>query len=168
VTIDGQEAIDPIAKGPRAASARTGDRREELFAAPGLRTGRLGPQEYRYRSRRENDTALRRRLRELASERRRLGYRRLLVLLRREGFEVNHKRLFPLVREERLTVRTRGGRKRALDTRAPLDPPVRPNERWSLDFASDVRTDGRRVRVLVVMDDLSRKRPARPLLRGWP
>jgi len=95
-------------------------------------------------------------LRELASERRRFGYRRLLILLRREGFEVNHKRLFRLYREERLTVRKRGGRKRALGTRAPLGLPVRPNERWSLDFASDVLTDGRRFRVLVVMDDFSR------------
>jgi len=96
-------------------------------------------------------------LRELASERRRFGYRRLLILLRCEGFEVNHKRLFRLVREERLTVRKRGGRKRALGTRAPLGLPVRPNERWSLHFASDVRTDGRRFRILVVMDDLSRE-----------
>jgi putative transposase len=117
----------------------------------------LDPKTYRYRSRREDDAALRRRLRDLASERRRFGYRRLLILLRREGFEVNHKRLFRLYREERLTVRKRGGRKRALGTRAPLGLPVRPNERWSLDFASDVLTDGRRFRVLVVMDDFSRE-----------
>ena len=117
----------------------------------------LDPKTYRYRSRREDDAALRRRLRERASERRRFGYRRLLILLRREGFEVDHKRLFRLYREERLTVRKRGGRKRALGTRAPLGLPVRPNERWSLDLASDVLTDGRRFRVLVVMDDFSRE-----------
>lgn len=117
----------------------------------------LDPKTYRYRSRREDDAALRRRLRDLASERRRFGYRRLLILLRREGFEVNHKRLFRLYREERLTVRKRGGRKRALGTRAPLGLPVGPNERWSLDFTSDVLTDGRRFRVLVVMDDFSRE-----------
>jgi putative transposase len=117
----------------------------------------LDPKTYRYRSRRPDDADLRRRLRELASERRRFGYRRLLLLLRREGFEVNHKRLFRLYREERLTVRKRGGRKRALGTRAPLGLPMRPNERWSLDFASDVLTDGRRFRILVVMDDFSRE-----------
>ena len=74
----------------------------------------------RYRSRRPRDTGLRERLRALARERRRFGYRRLQVLLRREGFIVNHKRLFRLYREERLMVRRRGGRKRALGTRAPL------------------------------------------------
>ena len=63
---------------------------------------------------------MRERLRALARERRRFGYRRLQVLLRREGFIVNHKRLFRLYREERLMVRRRGGRKRALGTRAPL------------------------------------------------
>ena len=74
----------------------------------------------RYRSRRPRDTGLRERLRALARERRRFGYRRLQVLLQREGFIVNHKRLFRLYREERLMVRRRGGRKRALGTRAPL------------------------------------------------
>ena len=68
----------------------------------------------RYRSRRGDDVALRERLRALARERRRFGYRRLLIFLRREGFAVNHKRLFRIYREERLMVRKRGGRKRAL------------------------------------------------------
>jgi putative transposase len=92
-------------------------------------------------------------LRGLAAARRRFGNRRLLIRPRREGFAVNHKCLFRLYREERLTVRKRGGRKHALGTRAPLGLPVQPNERWSLDFASDVLTDGHRFRVLVVMDD---------------
>ncbi len=68
----------------------------------------------RYCSRRPADTELRDRLRALAHERRRFGYRRLHVLLRREGFVVNHKRLFRIYREERLMVRRRGGRKRAI------------------------------------------------------
>ena len=72
---------------------------------------------------------MRERLRALARERRRFGYRRLHVLLRREGFIVNHKRLFRLYREERLMVRRRGGRKRALGTRAPLAVPQWPNDR---------------------------------------
>jgi putative transposase len=72
----------------------------------------------RYRSRRPDDAELRVRLRALAHARRRFGYRRLLIFLRREGFMVNHKRLFRLYREERLMVRRRSGRKRALGTRA--------------------------------------------------
>src|SRR6516165_5352816 len=91
----------------------------------------------RYRSRRGDDVQLRARLRSLAHVRRRFGYRRLYVLLRREGFIVNHKRLFRLYREERLIVRRRGGRKRALGTRAPMTIPQLPNERWSIDFAAD-------------------------------
>jgi len=93
----------------------------------------------------------------LAHERRRFGYRRLHVLLRREGYEVNHKKLFRLYREERLTVRRRGGRKRAIGTRAPMLLPLAPNERWSLDFVSDQFTDGRRLRILTVVDDCTRE-----------
>ena len=119
--------------------------------------GLIGLAPKTYRSRRPDDAGLRLRLRELAAARRRFGYRRLLILLRREGFVVNHKRLFRLYREERLTVRKRGGRKRALGTRAPMTIPQAPNQRWSLDFASDVLDDGRRFRVLVVVDDFSRE-----------
>jgi len=111
----------------------------------------------RYRSRRSNDAELRARLRALAHERRRFGYRRLHVFLKQEGFRVNHKRLFRLYREERLMVRRRGGRKRALGTRAPMSIPQLPNDRWSLDFVADQFIDGRRMRVLVVVDDCSRE-----------
>src|ERR1017187_1501931 len=88
-----------------------------------------------------DDAVLRARLRELAAVRRRFGYRRLLILLRREGTLVNHKKLRRLCREERLQVRRRGGRKRALGTRAPLTLPQAPNQRWSLDFVSDQLSD---------------------------
>ena len=117
----------------------------------------FAPKTYGYRSRCPDDGDLRRRLRRLAAERRRFGYRRLLILLRRDGVVVNHKRLFRLYREERLAVRKRGGRKRALGTRAPLTIPQAPNQRWSLDFAADVLSDGRRLRILVVVDDFSRE-----------
>ncbi len=80
----------------------------------------MEPKTYRYASRRPDDAATRTRLRALANERRRFGYRRLHILLRREGVTLNHKKLFRLYREERLTVRRRGGRKRALGTRAPM------------------------------------------------
>lgn len=118
---------------------------------------RIDPRVYRYRSRRSDDEALRRRLRELASERRRFGYRRLHILLKREGMEVNRKKVYRLYREEGLTVRKRGGRKRALGTRAPMAIPQEANQRWSLDFVSDSLTDGRRFRVLCVIDDFSRE-----------
>jgi putative transposase len=111
----------------------------------------------RYRSRRPDDRALRERLKALAHERRRFGYRRLHVFLKREGFAVNDKRLFRLYREERLTVRRRGGRKRALGTRAPMLVPQFPNDRWSIDFVSDQFLDGRRLRILAVVDDCTRE-----------
>jgi putative transposase len=111
----------------------------------------------RYCSRRPDDGLLRERLRLLAHERRRFGYRRLHVLLRREGFQVNHKRLFRLYREERLGVRRRKGRKRALGIRAPLAAANGINVRWSLDFVHDQLTDGRRFRILTVVDDATRE-----------
>lgn len=106
----------------------------------------MEPKTYRYASARPDDAGVRARLRALAAERRRFGYRRLHILLRREGVVLNHKKLLRLYREERLTVRRRGGRKRALGTRAPMTPPQEPNQRWSLDFVSDVLADGRRLR----------------------
>src|SRR5262249_26223146 len=110
-----------------------------------------------YRARRPDDAALGERLRALARERRRFGYRRLLILLRREGLVINHKRLFRIYREERLMVRRRGGRKRALGTRAPMPVPLAPNDRWSLDFISDQFVCGRRFRILAIFDDCTRE-----------
>ena len=100
---------------------------------------------------------MRQRIRELAAERRRFGYRRLQVLLEREGIHMNHKRFRRLYREEKLQVKRRGGRKRALGTRRPMVLPEAPNQRWSLDFVSDAFTDGRRFRILAVVDDFSRE-----------
>jgi putative transposase len=111
----------------------------------------------RYRSRRPNDGTIRRRLRELAALRRRFGYRRLHILLDREGVRVNHKKLRRIYGEERLQVRRRSGRKRALGTRAPLTIPQGPNQRWSLDFLGDALDDGRRFRILAVVDDFTRE-----------
>ena len=111
----------------------------------------------RYRSRRPDDPALRERLRALARERRRFGYRRLLIFLRREGFVVNHKRLFRLYREERLMVRKRGGRKRALGTRTPMPVPAQPHDLWVLDFVSDQLDCGRRFRILAIYDVCTRQ-----------
>ncbi|MBZ4691110.1 MAG: family transposase [Cereibacter sp.] len=117
----------------------------------------IDPRVHRYRSSRPDDAGLRRRLRELSGERRRFGYRRLHILLEREGWEVNWKKFYRIYREERLTVRKRGGRKRALGTRAPMAIPQGPNQRWSLDLVSDSLAWGRRFRVLCIIDDFSRE-----------
>jgi putative transposase len=111
----------------------------------------------RYQTTRADDAALRQRMRAIAQERRRFGYRRLHVLLKREGYLINHKKLFRLYREERLAVRRRGGRERAIGTRAPMAVPMAPNDRWSLDFVSDQLTDGRRFHILTVVDDCTRE-----------
>jgi putative transposase len=117
----------------------------------------LHPKSYRYVPKRSGDEELRRRLRELASQRRRFGYRRLGLMLERAGIKVNHKKLYRLYKEEQLTVRKRGGRKRALGTRAPMAIPQDRNLRWSLDFVMDTLTSGRRFRILTVVDDFTRE-----------
>ena len=104
-----------------------------------------------------DNAGLRVRLRELASERRRFGYRPLGYLLAREGLAPKHKKLLRFYREEGLKVRRRGGRKRALGTRAPMTMPQGPNQRWSLDFVSDAFACGRRFRILCVVDDFTRE-----------
>lgn len=111
----------------------------------------------RYLSRRGDDTDLRDAIKRVSRERRRFGCRRIHVMIAREGFEVNHKKVRRIYREEKLQVRRRGGRKRALGTRKPMVLPDGPNQRWSLDFVSDALTDGRRFRILAVVDDFSRK-----------
>jgi putative transposase len=117
----------------------------------------LHPKTYRYACKRSDDGALRTKLRELASQRRRFGYRRLGLLLARQGIKLNHKKLYRLYREERLTVRKRGGRKRALGTRAPMTIPQGQNLRWSLDFVADTLAAGRRFRILTMVDDFTRE-----------
>jgi len=111
----------------------------------------------RYRSIRPNDAAERAAMRAVAAERRRFGYRRIHIMLDRPGIVMNLKKLRRPYREERLQVRKRGGRKRALGTRRPMAVPQAANERWSLDFISDAFTDGRWFRVLAVVDDFTRE-----------
>lgn len=100
---------------------------------------------------------IRERLRHLAGVRRRFGYRRLGLMLEREGFRMNHKKLRRLYGKEGLQVKRRRGRKRAHGTRAPLPLPTGANQRWSLDFLADVFGAGRRFRILAVIDDFSRE-----------
>ena len=107
----------------------------------------------RYRSTRPDDADLR----SLAAERRRFGYSRLHILLRRDGVLVNRKKTQRLYTEEGLTVRKRRSRRRAVGARAA--PPVLalPNQRWSLDFVHDQMASGRRFRVLNIVDDVTRE-----------
>ena len=111
----------------------------------------------RYRSHRPPDTELRARLRDLANERRRFGYRRLFVLLRREGEPSGINRIHRLYREEGLCVRKRRARRKAVGTRAPILVEARPNARWSIDFVHDQFANGRRFRVLNIVDDVTKK-----------
>ncbi|MCL4164782.1 UNVERIFIED_CONTAM: hypothetical protein GTU68_041840, partial [Idotea baltica] len=117
----------------------------------------VDPRVYRRVSKRPADTELRGRLKERSCERRRFGYRRLHILLKREGWHLNWKKLYRIYREEGLTVRKRSGRKRASGMRAPMAIPQGPNQRWSLDFVSDSLSCGRRFRILNVIDDFSRE-----------
>ena len=96
-------------------------------------------------------------MREIASERRRFGYRRIGLMLAREGLTMNHKKLRRLYKEEGLAVKRRRGRKRATGTREPMPIPVGPSKRWSLDFVSDVFGVARRFRILCVIDDYTRE-----------
>ncbi len=114
----------------------------------------------RYRSVAQDQTALRVRLRDLAAVRVRYGYRRLHVLLQREGWRVNHKRIHRLYREEGLSIRVKPKRKRVSALRISPPPAQRPQERWSLDFLADSLADGRRFRVLTIVDNVSRVSPA--------
>jgi putative transposase len=114
----------------------------------------------RYRSVARDQAALRIRLRDLAAARVRYGYRRLHVLLRREGWRVNHKRIYRLYREEGLGIRAKRRRKRVSGPRVLPPPAQRPQERWSLDFLADSLADGRRFRVLTIVDNVSRVSPA--------
>ena len=126
--------VTPAARREAVAHLRVAYEVSERRARSALGADRTS---LRYRSRRPDDAAVRGRLRELAAIRRRFGYRRLHILLTREGIVMNHKKLRRLYREERPQVRRRGGRKRALGTRAPMALPQGPNQRWSLDFLSD-------------------------------
>jgi putative transposase len=100
---------------------------------------------------------LRKRLRERASQRRRFGFRRLGLLLRREGIRVRDKKLYRLYTEDRVTVRKRGSRTRALGTRAPIAVPQGRNQCWSRDIVTDTLVSGYRCRILTMVDGLTRE-----------
>ncbi len=115
---------------------------------------------WQYKSLGRTVTGLRKRIIELAGERRRFGYRRLHILLRREGWTVNHKAVHRIYREEGLQVRRRKRKRIGRPERQPIAPPTRVNERWSMDFISDGLFNGTRFRALNIVDDFSRECPA--------
>ena len=113
----------------------------------------------RYRSQRDDDSEIGSNLRELGQQRRQFGYRRLHILLRREGIVTNRKKTQRLYREENLAVRRRRNRRRAIGARAPAPVLALPNQRWSLDFVHQQLASDRRFRVLNIVDDVTRECP---------
>lgn len=113
-----------------------------------------------YQSQRPLATDLIERLRALAAKRPRFGYRRLHVLLRREGLVVNHKRIYRLYRAEGLAVRRKHRKRITAALRTVLPPATQPNQRWSMDFVADALATGRRFRTLNIVDDFTRECPA--------
>ena len=97
------------------------------------------------------------RITELAAVRRRFGYRRIHALLRREGVEANHKRIYRLYREADLSVRRRRKRKGVAVEREPLELPSGPNQTWSMDFVMDALSNGRRIKCLTIVDDCTKE-----------
>jgi putative transposase len=121
-----------------------------------------------YKSHRTPPDALRRRLRELAAVRISYGYRRLHVLLRREGWPINAKRVYRLYVEERLRLRRKKPkRRRAAVVRVTPRKAARPNQRWAMDFMHDEFLDGRKMRVLTVIDVFTRECLALEALRTF-
>ena len=113
----------------------------------------------RYQSQAQDQSALKIRLRDLAHSRLRYGYRRLHVLLQREGWRINHKRVYRLYRLEGLSLRLKTRNKRVSGLRGPKPVATRPNECWSMDFMADRLVDGRRFRILTLVDNVSRVSP---------
>jgi putative transposase len=112
---------------------------------------------YRYRSRRPDCGALRARIGEIAAVKRRYGYRRVHVVLRREGWTMNRKLTYRLYREAGLAVRRRKRKRIGPFERLPLPKPQAANLSWSMDFVADGLADGRRLRCLTVVDDCTRE-----------
>jgi putative transposase len=125
---------------------------------------------YHYRSKRAGQAPLSKRIKEIAETRVRYGYRRIHVLLRREGWPVNVKRVCRLYREQGLQLRNRSPRRRVkAKLREDRSPATAPNQIWAMDFVHDQLFDGRKIRILTIVDTFTRLAPAidvRPSYRG--
>ena len=112
---------------------------------------------FRYRRRRPDSAPLRARIEEIAAAKRRYGYRRVYLRLRREGWTVNRKRVYRLYREAGLAVRRRQRKRIGIVERKPLPKPTAANVSWSMDFVADGLIGGRRLRCLTIVDDCTRE-----------
>jgi putative transposase len=155
--------VGPQAKREAVRVARQGRELSERRVCGLVRLHRAS---WRYRPRRASDAGLRTRLRELAAERPRFGYRRLHALLRRENeadgrarWPVNHKRVYRLYREERLSLRRHKRKRFRAEARLPLVLPTQANQVWTMDFVRDELADGRKFRTLDLMDGYTREAP---------
>jgi putative transposase len=111
----------------------------------------------RYKSKRQDDEVVKRKIKAIALDRPRFGYRRIYILLRKQGDNINHKKLFRLYRGMGLKVRKRGSRKRAVGIRIAKRKASKINEIWSLDFMGDRLADGRKIRLLNIVDEFTRE-----------
>ena len=146
--------VTPVARREAVAHLRTNLEVSERRACTMIAADRSA---VRYRARRPDDAPLRSRLRELADQRRRFGYRGLHVLLRGEGWTMNRKKTQRLYGEEGLAVRRRKSRRRIALARTPIPKADGPNSRWSTDFVHDQLSNGRRFRVLTIIGDVTKE-----------
>ena len=145
--------------GPRAEREAVGVAREEGRLSERRACGLIGMNRgsWRYQRQDRKEAALRARLREMAGERPRFGYRRLHRMLRREKWVVNHKRVYRLYRDEGLSMRRRKGKRFRTEARVPLVSPARANQMWTMDFTRDSLASGRKFRTLNLMDGYTRE-----------
>ncbi|MBO2692926.1 IS3 family transposase [Shewanella algae] len=148
-----KKVVTPAAKKPVAQHLIEGFSLSERVAC---KLAGLSRTAFRYQPRKKPDNGLRQRLKALATQYPRYGYLMLHGLLRGEGWVKNRKRTYRLYTEEGLQVRTKK-RKKLTRPRQPMEVPTAPNQRWSMDFVSDQLSNGRRFRVLNVVDDYSRE-----------
>lgn len=117
----------------------------------------LGRNTCRYQPKRQSSEELKSKIQKIAFEKRRFGYRRVHILLKRSGEKVNHKRVWRIYRELGLKIKKRAGRKKSLGTRLKKEKAMRPNQRWSIDFVSDALASGEKIRLLTIIDEFTRE-----------
>ncbi len=160
--LDNSALKDLLSRSSKPASQTRGgpnpDDRTRNGYHPGLRLVGISRSLFHYESRRTgDDQTLTGRMMAIAAQKRRYGYRRIHVLLQREGWLANHKRIWRLYSKAGLSVRKRKRKRIAAVERKPLPMPTGPNQSWSMDFVSDGLAHGRRFRCLNVVDDYTRE-----------
>ncbi|MFG7489654.1 MULTISPECIES: IS3-like element ISMex11 family transposase [Methylobacteriaceae] len=151
----GKKALTPARRRELVHQVQEAHGVSERRGCAALGVGRSG---VRYRSTKPDQAPLRMRICDLAKSRVRYGYFRIYILLRREGWRVNHKRVHRLYRDEGLSLRLKRPRRHVSAAHRERQPAaLRPNERWSMDFVSDALFDGRRLRALTVVDAFTRE-----------